>query len=60
MPTPTTVLQQSLEKHNDTFETLLKLIPARFYLVHEESEEQARHFFRQTSCRSYIWSIDCF
>ena len=40
MPTPVTELRASLERHNQTFETLLKLIPARYYLVHEESEEQ--------------------
>ncbi|KAJ7796139.1 surfeit locus protein 6-domain-containing protein [Mycena olivaceomarginata] len=28
MPTPSSVLQSSLEAHNDTFESLLKLIPA--------------------------------
>ncbi|KAL1747595.1 surfeit locus protein 6-domain-containing protein [Schizophyllum fasciatum] len=31
-----TQLLESLQKHNDTFESLLKLIPAKFYLVNEE------------------------
>ncbi|KAF9446466.1 SURF6-domain-containing protein [Macrolepiota fuliginosa MF-IS2] len=41
MPTSVATLRASLERHNDTFESLLKLIPARYYLVQEESEEQA-------------------
>ncbi|EMD36966.1 hypothetical protein CERSUDRAFT_123970 [Gelatoporia subvermispora B] len=41
MPTSTTVLQSALEQHNETFETLLKLIPAKYYLVQDETEEQA-------------------
>lgn len=41
MPTPAAELRASLERHNKTFESLLKLIPARYYLVQEESEEQA-------------------
>ncbi len=33
-------LQASLERHNATFEALLNLIPAKYYLVQELSEEQ--------------------
>ena len=40
MPTPTETLRASLEKHNDTFESLLKLIPAQYYIIDEEGEEQ--------------------
>jgi hypothetical protein len=35
MPTTTSILQASLEKHNQTFETLLSLIPAKYYLVRD-------------------------
>ncbi|KAL1723039.1 surfeit locus protein 6-domain-containing protein [Schizophyllum commune] len=31
-----TQLLESLQKHNDTFESLLKLIPAKFYLVNDD------------------------
>jgi hypothetical protein len=40
MPTPAATLRASLEKHNDTFESLLKLIPAKYYIVEEQTEEQ--------------------
>jgi hypothetical protein len=40
MPTPTAVLRASLERHNDVFESLLKLIPAQFYIVSDETEDQ--------------------
>ncbi|KAJ3514821.1 hypothetical protein NLJ89_g2151 [Agrocybe chaxingu] len=39
MPTPAAVLRASLEKHNDTFESLLKLIPAQYYIVNDDTEE---------------------
>ena len=42
MPTETAVLQQSLEKHNEAFESLLKLIPAKYYLVRDDAEAQVR------------------
>jgi hypothetical protein len=42
MPTSAAELKASLEKHNATFESLLKLIPAKYYLVQEETEEQVR------------------
>ncbi|KAI0043062.1 hypothetical protein FA95DRAFT_1609716 [Auriscalpium vulgare] len=41
MPTPAASLQASLKKHNDTFESLLGLIPARYYLVREDADDQA-------------------
>ena len=41
MPTATSVLQASLENHNEAFESLLKLIPAKYYLVNEDAEAQA-------------------
>jgi hypothetical protein len=40
MPTPSSVLQSSLESHNETFESLLKLIPAKYYIPLEQTEEQ--------------------
>lgn len=42
MPTSAAVLRASLEKHNNTFETLLKLIPPQYYIVNEETEAQVR------------------
>ena len=46
MPTPTAVLRASLEHHNDVFESLLKLIPAQYYIVNDETEDQVcqNHF----------------
>ncbi|KAJ7486018.1 surfeit locus protein 6-domain-containing protein [Mycena galericulata] len=49
MPTPSTVLQASLESHNDTFESLLKLIPAKYYLPLEQTEEQAASKYQKHS-----------
>ncbi|THU84549.1 hypothetical protein K435DRAFT_870138 [Dendrothele bispora CBS 962.96] len=40
MTTPLPELKASLEKHNDTFESLLKLIPPQYYIVEELTEEQ--------------------
>lgn len=34
------VLRESVERHNDTFETLLTLIPARFYISKELDEAE--------------------
>lgn len=42
MPTAPATLAASLEKHNDTFESLLRLIPAKYYLIQEDTEEQVR------------------
>jgi hypothetical protein len=52
MTTPE-ALRASLEKHNDTFESLLKLIPAKYYLVQEHDEEEvrrARPFWSKFTC----------
>ncbi|KAJ6508596.1 surfeit locus protein 6-domain-containing protein [Mycena sanguinolenta] len=49
MPTASSVLQASLEAHNDTFETLLKLIPAKYYLPLEQTEEQAASKYQKHS-----------
>jgi hypothetical protein len=40
MPTSPSVLRASLEAHNDSFETLLNLIPAKYYVTQEVSEDQ--------------------
>jgi len=39
MCTPIPVLRDSLEKHNEAFESLLKLIPAQYYLPQGQSEQ---------------------
>ncbi|KAI0089474.1 surfeit locus protein 6-domain-containing protein [Irpex rosettiformis] len=49
MPTPISVLQASLEGHNAAFETLLNLIPAKYYLVQEQSEEQLASKYQKNS-----------
>ncbi|KAJ7442651.1 surfeit locus protein 6-domain-containing protein [Mycena latifolia] len=49
MPTASAVLQASLESHNETFESLLKLIPAKYYLPLEQSEEQAASKYQKHS-----------
>ncbi|KDQ56616.1 hypothetical protein JAAARDRAFT_179189 [Jaapia argillacea MUCL 33604] len=49
MPTPPSTLLTSLEKHNETFENLLKLIPPKFYFIHEQSEEQAASKYQKHS-----------
>ncbi|KAF8172033.1 surfeit locus protein 6-domain-containing protein [Mycena galopus ATCC 62051] len=49
MPTPSSVLQASLEAHNDTFESLLKLIPAKYYIPLEQTEEQAASKYQKHS-----------
>ncbi|KAJ7147106.1 SURF6-domain-containing protein [Mycena crocata] len=49
MPTSSAVLQASLESHNETFETLLKLIPAKYYLPLEQTEEQAASKYQKHS-----------
>ncbi|KZS99448.1 uncharacterized protein LAESUDRAFT_733111 [Laetiporus sulphureus 93-53] len=46
MATSTLTLRSSLEKHNATFQTLLKLIPAKYYLMQDDSEEQANQHDR--------------
>ncbi|KAF7346502.1 hypothetical protein MSAN_01878300 [Mycena sanguinolenta] len=49
MPTASSVLEASLEAHNVTFETLLKLIPAKYYLPLEQTEEQAASKYQKHS-----------
>jgi hypothetical protein len=46
MPTPAATLRASLERHNETFESLLKLIPAKYYIVQDQTEEQV----------NFLWS----
>ncbi|KAI0301359.1 60S ribosome biogenesis protein Rrp14-domain-containing protein [Russula brevipes] len=40
MPTATPVLQASLEKHNETFESLLSLIPSKYYRVRDDDNDK--------------------
>ncbi|KAI0657503.1 surfeit locus protein 6-domain-containing protein [Cubamyces menziesii] len=49
MPTATAVLQESLEKHNEAFESLLKLIPAKYYLVQDDADEQIASKYMKNS-----------
>ncbi|KAJ7784403.1 surfeit locus protein 6-domain-containing protein [Mycena metata] len=49
MPTASSVLQASLEAHNETFESLLSLIPARYYIPLEQTEEQAASKYQKHS-----------
>ncbi|KAJ7025388.1 surfeit locus protein 6-domain-containing protein [Mycena alexandri] len=49
MPTASSVLQASLESHNETFESLLSLIPARYYIPLEQTEEQAASKYQKHS-----------
>ncbi|KAK0454603.1 surfeit locus protein 6-domain-containing protein [Armillaria borealis] len=44
MPTSTPDLQASLERHNATFELLLKHIPAKHYLVQDNDEQVASKY----------------
>ncbi|KAK0195783.1 surfeit locus protein 6-domain-containing protein [Armillaria mellea] len=44
MPTPLPDLQASLERHNATFELLLKHIPAKHYLVQDNDEQVASKY----------------
>ncbi|KAJ2924093.1 hypothetical protein H1R20_g12998, partial [Candolleomyces eurysporus] len=49
-PTPANILRASLEQHNETFENLLKLIPAQYYIVNEQKiEEQMANKFQKHS-----------
>ncbi|KAL0946001.1 hypothetical protein HGRIS_012277 [Hohenbuehelia grisea] len=49
MPTALNELRASLERHNETFETLLSLIPAKFYITQELSEQQAASKYQKHS-----------
>jgi hypothetical protein len=44
-------LKASLERHNSTFETLLNLIPAKYYLP-KDPDEQVRFVTAWTNQRS--------
>ncbi|KAG6826350.1 hypothetical protein H0H92_000233 [Tricholoma furcatifolium] len=44
MVTAPAALRDSLEAHNNTFEALIKLIPAQFYVSQEQTEEQASNY----------------
>lgn len=48
-PTPPSVLRASLERHNDTFESLLKLIPAQYYIVNQATEDAIASKFQKHS-----------
>ncbi|KAM6504147.1 Surfeit locus protein 6 domain containing protein [Amanita muscaria] len=43
MCTPLSVLRDSLEKHNETFESLLKLIPAKYYLPQDHEQSASKY-----------------
>ncbi|TFK65005.1 hypothetical protein BDN72DRAFT_801631 [Pluteus cervinus] len=43
MPTPAATLRASLEAHNDTFESLLKLIPPQYYLAPDEDQIASKY-----------------
>ncbi|KAH8112772.1 surfeit locus protein 6-domain-containing protein [Phellopilus nigrolimitatus] len=44
MPTPAAELKTSLEGHNAEFEALLRLIPAKYYIVPEDNGEQSSKY----------------
>ena len=52
-------LQASLERHNATFEALLNLIPAKYYLIQELSDEQVRFSPDITALKSLVFPLDC-
>ena len=39
MQTSPEVLRESLQRHNDTFESLLRLIPPQYYLVNDGAND---------------------
>ncbi|KAI8989106.1 surfeit locus protein 6-domain-containing protein [Trametes punicea] len=49
MPTATAVLQESLERHNEAFESLLRLIPAKYYLVQDDADDQIASKYMKNS-----------
>ena len=55
MPTPIAELRASLEKHNAEFESLLRLIPAKYYLVDDEPAEQVRQ--NTAKEKSFVWTF---
>ena len=60
MPTATSVLQESLERHNEVFESLLKLIPAKYYLVQDDAEAQVRRYYARGIISDSTIDYDCF
>ncbi|KAG5730295.1 Ribosomal RNA-processing protein 14 [Termitomyces sp. T112] len=48
MVTAPATLRASLEAHNDTFEALLKLIPAKYYVVRDQTEEQTSRYHKHS------------
>ncbi|KAH6902022.1 surfeit locus protein 6-domain-containing protein [Coprinopsis sp. MPI-PUGE-AT-0042] len=48
-PTPQATLRASLERHNETFESLLKLIPAQYYIVNDATEDAIASKFQKHS-----------
>ena len=54
MSTPQDVLRTSIETHNDTFESLLKLIPPKYYLVNEDDPDTAVRSGKYHISRSWI------
>ena len=50
MPTSQDVLRASIETHNDTFESLLSLIPPKYYLVKEDDADTVRRDHTNRSC----------
>ena len=45
MPTSPADLQSSLERHNAAFESLLKLIPPKYYIVNDAPDDQVFIFY---------------
>jgi hypothetical protein len=45
MPTSPADLQSSLERHNAAFESLLKLIPPKYYIVNDAPDDQVFLFY---------------
>ena len=58
MPTSTATLRASLEKHNDAFESLLKLIPAKYYIAQEPTAEQVQSIYFARLTDSYMLRSD--
>ena len=43
-------IRESLERHNATFESLLKLIPAKYYIVRDDAEAEVGSSLHEYSC----------
>ncbi|KAF8345678.1 surfeit locus protein 6-domain-containing protein [Amanita rubescens] len=48
MLTPVETLRSSLEKHNDAFESLLKLIPAKFYIPQDNNDQVSSKYHKHS------------